>query len=192
MTALSNKGFGERACKWASIMLENAAATAAFNGCHPAFLSDQGYSKVAHCHRSCMNWQPNLFFLFLKGYRGIVHPPSGDEGNQRTWFEPEQRPSKRVPKRSVHGKQSPQGASKRFCRRDDQPWWQGWSCHDTSLADRFCFFLFLGYRGIVHPPSDDGGTEWTWFVPERRPRKHFLSDQFKASKISTLSQLVLT
>jgi len=47
-------------------------------------------------------------------------------------------------------------------------------------------FFFLGYRGIVHPPSDDGGTERTWFVPEHRPRKHFLSDQSKASKMSTL------
>ena len=27
------------------------------------------------------------------------------------------------------------------------------------------FFFFLGHRGIVHPPSDDGGTERTWFVP---------------------------
>ena len=53
-------------------------------------------------------------------------------------------------------------------------------------------FFFLGYRGIVHPPSDDGGTERTWFVPEHRPRKHFLSDQFKASNMSTLCQLVLT
>ena len=52
-----------------------------------------------------------FFFFFLFGYRGIVHPPSNDEGTERTWLEPEQRPRKRVPKRSVHGKQSPQGAS---------------------------------------------------------------------------------
>ncbi|DBA67598.1 TPA: hypothetical protein ACH3X2_001865 [Trebouxia sp. C0005] len=31
----------------------------------------------------------------------------------------------RVPKRSVHGKQSPQGASKTFWHQDDQPCWQG-------------------------------------------------------------------
>ena len=31
------------------------------------------------------------FFFFL-GYRRIVHPPSGDKGTERTWFEPEQRP----------------------------------------------------------------------------------------------------
>ncbi len=43
-------------------------------------------------------------FLFWGGYRGIVHPPSDDQGTERTWFEPEQRPRKRVPKRSVHGK----------------------------------------------------------------------------------------
>ncbi len=54
------------------------------------------------------------------------------------------------------------------------------------------FFFFLGHRGIVHPPSDDGGTERTWFVPEHRPRKQFLSDQSKASKMSTVCQLVLT
>ena len=47
-----------------------------------------------------------VFFFFFLGYRGIVHPPSDNEGTERTWFEPEQRPRKRVPKRSVHGKQS--------------------------------------------------------------------------------------
>jgi len=58
-------------------------------------------------HKDC-------FFYFN---RGIVHPPSVDEGTERTWFEPEQRPRKRVPKRSVHGKQSPQGASKMSWRQ---------------------------------------------------------------------------
>ena len=62
-----------------------------------------------------------FFFFFFLGYRGIVHPPSDDEGTERTWFEPEQRPRKLVPKRSVHGRQSPQGASKTFWRQDDQP-----------------------------------------------------------------------
>jgi len=56
-----------------------------------------------------------LFFFFL-GYRGIVHPPSDDEGTERIWFEHEQRPRKRVPKRSVYGKQTvhsmPAGANK--------------------------------------------------------------------------------
>ena len=63
-----------------------------------------------------------FFFFFFLGYRGIVHPPSDDEGTERTWFEPEQRPRKRVPKRSVHGKQSPQGASKAFWRQAVCPW----------------------------------------------------------------------
>ncbi len=41
------------------------------------------------------------------------------------------------------------------------------------------FVLFLlGYRGIVHPPSDDIGTERTWFEPEQRPRKR---QQFQAN-----------
>ena len=62
-----------------------------------------------------------FFFFFFLGYREIVHPPSADEGTERTWFEPEQRPRKRVPKRSVHGKQSPQDASKMSWRQDDQP-----------------------------------------------------------------------
>ncbi|KAA6424459.1 MAG: hypothetical protein FRX49_05671 [Trebouxia sp. A1-2] len=53
--------------------------------------------------------------------RGIVHPPPDDGGTERTWSEPEQRPRQRAPKRSVHGKQSPQGASKTFWRQDDQP-----------------------------------------------------------------------
>ncbi len=62
----------------------------------------------------------NVVFLG-GGYRGIVHPPSDDEGTERTWFESEQRPRKRVSKRSVHGEQSPRGASKTFWRQDDQP-----------------------------------------------------------------------
>ncbi len=50
----------------------------------------------------------------------------------------------------------------------------------AKLAQQANFFvLFLGYRGIVHPPSDDGGTERTWFEPEHRRRKYFLSDQSK-------------
>ncbi len=32
LDCMSNMGFGERACKWVSIMLENTSATAAFNG----------------------------------------------------------------------------------------------------------------------------------------------------------------
>ena len=68
-----------------------------------------------------------------------------------------------------------------------------WRTIVSSTPASTCFFpFFLGYRGIVHPPSDDGGTERTWIVPEHRPRKHFLSDQFKANKMSTLCQLVLT
>jgi len=66
-------------------------------------------------------WLGIFYFFCLLGYRGIVHPLSDDEGTERTWFEPEQRPRKRVPERSVHGKQSPQGASKTFWRQDDQP-----------------------------------------------------------------------
>ncbi len=72
-----------------------------------------------------------------------------------------------------------------------KPRWQMY-CRSRQLFLFFVFVFFLGYRGIVHPPSDDGGTERTWFVPEHRPRKHFLSDQFKASKMSTLCPLVLT
>ena len=34
LDCMSNMGFGERACKWVSIMLENTSATAAFNGWH--------------------------------------------------------------------------------------------------------------------------------------------------------------
>ena len=36
---------------------------------------------------------------------GIVHPPLDDEGTEQIWFEAEQRATKRIPKRSVHGKQ---------------------------------------------------------------------------------------
>ena len=72
-----------------------------------------------------------MAFFVLGGFRRIVHPPSDDEGTEQTWFEPEQRPRLRVPKRSVHGKQFPRGASKTFWRQDDQPWWQGRSCYDT-------------------------------------------------------------
>ncbi len=41
-----------------------------------------------------------LSFFFFFSFRGIVHPPSDDEGTERNWIEPEQRPRKRVPKRS--------------------------------------------------------------------------------------------
>jgi len=41
----------------------------------------------------------------------------------------------------------------------------------------FFFFFFLGYRGIVHPPSADEGTERTWFEPNNVS----LSDQSMAS-----------
>ena len=72
-----------------------------------------------------------FFFFFFWDYRGIAHPLSIDDGTERTWFEPEQQPRKRVPRRSVHGNQSPQGASKTFWRQDDQPRWQ---CHDTCVS----------------------------------------------------------
>ncbi len=38
------------------------------------------------------------------GLMGIVHPTSDDEGTERTWLEPKQRPRRTRP---VHGKQSP-------------------------------------------------------------------------------------
>ena len=77
-----------------------------------------------------------MFSFVLGGFRRIVHPPSDDEGAEQTWFEPEQRPRKRVPKRSVHGKQFPRGASKTFWRQDDQPWWQGRSFMTPCKARR--------------------------------------------------------
>jgi len=45
----------------------------------------------------------------------------------------------------------------------------------------FSSFFPVGYRGIVHPPSDGEGTERTWFEPKQRPRNAFLSDQSMAS-----------
>ncbi len=45
------------------------------------------------------------FSPFFGWVTGILHPPSGDEGTERTWFEPEQRPSKCGPKRLVNGKE---------------------------------------------------------------------------------------
>ena len=62
---------------------------------------------LSACCLPCMvQRSANFFFFSFLGYRGIVHPPSDDEGTERTWFEPEQRPRKRVPERSVHGKQN--------------------------------------------------------------------------------------
>ena len=43
-------------------------------------------------------------------YRGHVRPLPGGRGNERTWFAPEQQLRNNVSKRSVHGKQSPNGA----------------------------------------------------------------------------------
>ena len=48
-----------------------------------------------------------FYFSFL-GHRGIAYPPCDDEGTVRTWSELGQRPRKRAPKRSVHGKQDVQ------------------------------------------------------------------------------------
>ena len=72
------------------------------------------------CPQACLH---NFKFIFL-GYRGIVYPPADDAGTERTWFEPKQRPRKRVPKLSVHGKQSPRGASKTY--------WRMW--HSTFMS----------------------------------------------------------
>ncbi len=36
-----------------------------------------------------------FFFFFFWGFKGIFDPPSADEGTERTWFAPEQRPTKR-------------------------------------------------------------------------------------------------
>ena len=53
------------------------------------------------------------FFPFLvTGTLSPLRQMHHQDGTQCTWFEPEQRPRKRVPKRSVHGKQTPQAASK--------------------------------------------------------------------------------
>jgi hypothetical protein len=46
-----------------------------------------------------------IFSPFFGWVTGILHPPSGDEGTERTWFEPEQRPKKCGPKQSVNGKE---------------------------------------------------------------------------------------
>ncbi len=67
-------------------------------------------------HSSTFTWQLSFFF----GCRGIVHPPSDDEDTERTCVEPEQRPRKRVPKRSVHGKQFPQEAREHECHTSDR------------------------------------------------------------------------
>jgi hypothetical protein len=75
-----------------------------------------------------------FFFSFFLGYRGIVHSLLDDEGTERTWFEPEQRPRKRVPKRSVHGKQGvpsmPAGAN-RDTKQNQVVNMTGRSVHDT-------------------------------------------------------------
>ncbi len=47
-------------------------------------------------------------FPLVTGELSTLH----DEGTERTWFEPEQRPRECVRKRLVYGKQSPQGTSK--------------------------------------------------------------------------------
>ena len=107
--------------RWVSMMLQNTTATAAFNGWRSAsFPERSGVQQGSPLSPLLyvLAAQPFFFFFFL-GYMGIVHPPSADEGTKRTWFEPEQRPRKRVPKRLVHGKQSPQGASKMSWRQDD-------------------------------------------------------------------------
>jgi len=75
-----------------------------------------------HCLARQFSRPERFFFCFVFFWvTGELSTLRHDEGTERTWFEPEQRPRKRVPKRSVHGKQSPQGASKMSWRQDDQP-----------------------------------------------------------------------
>ncbi len=45
----------------------------------------------------------------------------------------------------------------------------------------FLFYFTWGYTGIVHPPSDDEGTERTWLSPKNGLENAFLSDQSVAS-----------
>ncbi len=47
------------------------------------------------------------------------------------------------------------------------------------------FVFLVGYRGTVHPPSDDKGTERTWFEPEERPRTVFLNIARQAISMRT-------
>ncbi len=56
----------------------------------------------------------------------------GDEGTERTWFEPEQRPRKRVPKQSVHGKHPREGQAKRTGAKTTSP--DGKAGHVMTLA----------------------------------------------------------
>ncbi len=95
------------------------------------------FTKVAHLrlalqrHNHCC-WHFLQCFFFFLGYRGIVHPQSNDEGNEQTWFEPKQRPTKRVPKRLVYGKQCPRGASK-TCTTNCRAYYSRilWQCAST-------------------------------------------------------------
>ena len=48
-------------------------------------------------------------------------------------------------------------------------------------ACQLCLFNFLGYRGTAHPPSDDEGTERTWFEPNNGLENAFLSNKSMAS-----------
>jgi len=104
--------------------------------------------------------QPLSIYFFL-GYRGVVHPPSDDEGTERTWFEPKQRPRNACLSDQSMASHPRKGQAKYFAV---QPM-------PSMLKQPLSIYFFLGYRGVVHPPSDDEGTERTWFEPKQRPRK---------------------
>ena len=63
------------------------------------------------------------------------------------------------------------------------------------LLHLFFFFFFLGYRGIVHPPSDNEGTE-PGLSPNNDLENSFLSDQSMAGNprkgLHLLLMLLLT
>ena len=88
-TAVSTKSGGTSKSTTGSMRLSRAGGPAARAGFAAA-------ADTAEVDDPC--------FFFFWGYRGLVHPPSDDEGTKRTWFAPEKRPTKRVTKRSVHGK----------------------------------------------------------------------------------------
>jgi len=92
-------------------------------------------SRQGSCGQAGPSCLTVVSFCFLN--REIVHLPSdddcnpkrkkrkkrNDEGTERTWLEPEQRPRKRVPKRSVHIKAIPARGLRGLCmcRRRSKP-----------------------------------------------------------------------
>ena len=83
LNCTSKMGFGERACKWVSIMLENTSATAAFNGWQPSsFPEPSGVQQGSPLSPLLyvLAAQPLAAHLRHQAQQGVIRPITMSDG----------------------------------------------------------------------------------------------------------------